>query len=174
MTAMSGKFKALAGFSSNNFDIPYILVRLLANGIFEIPSLLDESTAKPWEKVNIDIKEIARLGRYSSPSLLGLCTVLGVPSPKEEISGKDVSKAFFDGRIEEIKDYCERDVAATANCLLRLQGKELLEMESVVMEKSFREEGYRSELDRLLDTGEADLFALTKEGIRLSDRKSVV
>jgi len=47
-------------------------------------------------------------------SLHALSKVLGIPSPKEgEIEGKDVAKAYQDGRIKEICQYCEKDVETT-------------------------------------------------------------
>jgi predicted PolB exonuclease-like 3'-5' exonuclease len=47
------------------------------------------------------------------------CDHLGIPSPKEEeITAENVSVAFKDGRIKEIKEYCLRDVQATYNAYL--------------------------------------------------------
>jgi len=171
---IKGKFTAFAGFASNDFDIPYIITRMWAEGTYIIPELLDESNAKPWEKVNVDLKQIVRMGRPVSPSLLGLCTTLGVPSPKDGITGKEVSQAFFDGRLEEIKEYCERDVVSTANCLLKLQGREILPQESVPLSKSFKAKGYASELDKLLATGDVDLNALAKEGANLNKKEQAL
>lgn len=171
LNEMNVKFDAIGGFATNDFDIPFLIIRMLANDITDVPRLLDESTEKPWTCKNFDLKQAVKLGRPRSPSLLGLCTVLGVDSPKQGISGKDVSQAFFDGRIEEIKDYCERDVTATVNCLLRLQGKEVLPQVSVKLEKSYKEKGYKSELDKLLATGDVDMEGLAKEGAKLNKKE---
>lgn len=171
MLEIQDKFTAVAGFASNDFDIPYIITRMWANGIFNIPSIIDESNEKPWTCKNFDLKQAVRMGRPVSPSLLGLCTTLGVPSPKDGISGKEVSQAFFEGRLEEIKVYCEKDVTATINCLLVLQGREVLPQNSVAMEKSYGDKEYASELDKLFSTEELDVEALAKEGAKLTKKE---
>lgn len=171
LNEVGSKFVAFGGFASNDFDIPFIITRMWANGIIDIPALLDESNAKPWEKVNFDLKQAVRMGRPVSPSLLGLCNTLGVPSPKDGITGKEVSQAFFDGRIEEIKDYCERDVASTTNCLLVLQGRDILEHLSVPLSKSYKASEYKSELDKLFSTENVDVEGLAKEGATLTKKE---
>lgn len=168
---MKKNFTAVGGFNSNSFDIPYLITRMWAHGLFKICSLIDESNEKPWTKINVDLREAIRMGRPSAPSLLSLCTLLSVPSPKEAITGKEVPKAFFEGRIIEIKDYSERDVEATINCLLKLQGKEILPSVSVKIEKSYKEKGYASELDKLFATEEVDLEGLSKEGAKLTKKE---
>jgi predicted PolB exonuclease-like 3'-5' exonuclease len=57
--------------------------------------------------------------------------VLDVASPKDKMDGSEVNKAYWDGRLEEIKDYCEKDLVATARVLLRLTTKFILEDEQV-------------------------------------------
>lgn len=171
--SVNGKFNTTCTFAGAMFDVPFLLLRLMSNGIFDIPKILDETTLKPWEKVSVDLKELVKLGRYSSSSLLGLCTLLGVDSPKDGITGKDVSKAFYDGRIDEITAYCERDVLATANCLLRLRGEELVELESIKLTKRFQETPieYRSEIDKLFITGDIQPEALAKEAAKNLTKK---
>ena len=38
---------------------------------------------------------------------------LSVKSPKDAMDGSQVHQYFWDGRIEEIKTYCEKDVSVT-------------------------------------------------------------
>jgi len=166
-------FKAVCGFASNMFDIPFILIRLLSHGIMNIPAILDESHKKPWEKVNIDLKDMIRLGRYSAPSLLGLATTLGVDSPKDGIIGAEVSAAFYKGRLEEITAYCERDVLCTANCLLVLLGEEQVEMEVVQITQSFEDTDYPSMIEGLLEGQDIPMTAFSKEVLNLGDSDSV-
>jgi len=36
------------------------------------------------------------------------------------MNGSEVSKAYWNDRLEEIKTYCEKDVKATANVILKM------------------------------------------------------
>ena len=164
------KYKELCTFAGNGFDNPFLILRMLANNITEIPRVLDESNKKPWEMSNVDLKDLSRLGRFSPSSLLGLATLLGLPSPKDVITGSEVSKAFFDGRLEEIKTYCEKDTLTTANCLLRMQGLPILTLDSVEYVPKVEEKEYKSEIDKLFATGELDQKRILDEGKILTDK----
>ena len=45
---------------------------------------------------------------------------LGIHSPKEECNGSLVWQWVEDGRIEEVAQYCKRDVAATREVFKRM------------------------------------------------------
>jgi hypothetical protein len=55
-----------------------------------------------------------------------VCHELNIPSPKEELAGGEVSQTFWRGDLDLIMEYCERDVLATANVLLRLSNFDIL------------------------------------------------
>ena len=55
---------------------------------------------------------------FSSLDLI--CECLGVPTPKNKMEGKDVGPAYFSGKLDEIKTYCEKDVEATCRVILKL------------------------------------------------------
>ena len=58
-----------------------------------------------------------------------------MPSPKNDIEGKDVGRVYWheDG-LPRIVDYCRRDVVTVARLLLRFKGDDkLLEDEQVVV-----------------------------------------
>ena len=38
------------------------------------------------------------------------------------MSGPEVSEYYYDGRLDEIKTYCEKDIKATANIILKIAG----------------------------------------------------
>jgi len=102
----------LSGYRIINFDIPWILHKLHKYQI-EPASILYTYDKKPWEMRIVDIAEDWK-GKFAwTASFDEVCYELGVKSPKENISGKDVHKYFLDGRIEEIKDYCEMDVSSS-------------------------------------------------------------
>jgi predicted PolB exonuclease-like 3'-5' exonuclease len=41
-----------------------------------------------------------------------MCYELDVESPKDKISGSDVHKYYWLGKLVEIKEYCEKDIKA--------------------------------------------------------------
>ena len=50
------------------------------------------------------------------------CRRFDVESPKGSIDGSQVARAYRAGRIEDIGEYCLRDVRATAELFRRLEG----------------------------------------------------
>lgn len=111
----------LAGHTIKNFDIPFIGKRMVINGIN--PShLIFYLNRKPWESPYLDIAEIFSFSGWgqSHTSLDLMSAVLGHESPKDEMDGSQVHKYFYDGRIEEIRGYCEKDVLALIKCFQSL------------------------------------------------------
>jgi hypothetical protein len=49
-----------------------------------------------------------------------MCCVLGVESPKDEIAGKDVHRTYWEGNVDKIIEYCEKDVAAVIDCFRKM------------------------------------------------------
>ncbi len=123
----------IAGHNLKEFDIPFICRRMIINKI-KLPNLLRIHGARPWQVPHLmDTLELWKFGDYKNYSSLDLlCSILGVPSPKDKMEGSQVSRAYWEGKIEEIKSYCEKDVLATARVMLRLLGREYLADEAVV------------------------------------------
>ncbi len=117
------------GHNIKEFDIPFICRRLLINNI-EIPKSLKLYGKKPWEtKHLIDTMELWRFGDYKHYTSLSLLTFLmGVKSPKEDIDGSMIRDVYFENNdLIRIVKYCERDVLATCQVLLRYMNLPLLE-----------------------------------------------
>ena len=56
------------------------------------------------------------------PTLHAACVAFGIPSPKSaEMHGYAVPRAYREGRLSEIAEYCRRDVEATAELFRRLE-----------------------------------------------------
>ena len=74
--------------------------------------------------------ELWKFGDYKNYiSLKLLAYSLGIPSPKDDISGKDVGRVYWqENDLERIKTYCEKDVLTTAQIILRLKGMDLLSL----------------------------------------------
>lgn len=118
----------LCGHAIINFDAPFIMKRLIVNGV-DLPVMFDVAHLKPWEVNYLDTANLWKGTAYKASSLIAVATALGLPSPKEDISGGNVRKLYFEGDIDRISRYCERDVIATANVVMKLRGEEPLEAE---------------------------------------------
>ena len=117
----------LCGHNAKEFDFPYICRRMLINGI-ELPNTLNISGKKPWEINHLDTMELWKFGDFKAyTSLALLCHVFEIPTPKDDISGADVARVFYeDNDLERIARYCEKDVAALIQLFLRMKGEELV------------------------------------------------
>ncbi len=123
-----------AGHNIKRFDIPFLCKRALINGM-KVPSQFNTIGKKPWELTLIDTAEVWSFGAWqeSFTSLDTLTAVLGVPSPKGDIDGSQVSSVFWkDGDLDRIARYCEQDVIATINVLIALSGFEIAEPENTL------------------------------------------
>ncbi len=100
------------GFNLMDFDLRFIYQRSVILGIKPSQFL---NFARYRNSPIFDIMcEWSKWNLQTKISLHALSKVLGIPSPKEgEIEGKDVAKAYQDGRIKEICQYCEKDVETT-------------------------------------------------------------
>lgn len=121
-------YHILCGHNAKEFDFPYICRRMLINGI-ELPETLNISGKKPWEISHLDTMELWKFGDFKAyTSLALLCHVFNIPTPKDDISGADVARVYFEEKdLERIKVYCEKDVVALIQLFLRMRGDALVE-----------------------------------------------
>jgi 3'-5' exonuclease len=124
VTKFSVTYKILCGHNLKQFDIPYIIRRSIVNSI-NLPISFDLYGKKPWdlETLFIDTREMwAGLAfNLGSSSLESVSAALGIPSPKTDMSGADVSTIFYapadvngkDG-LPTIGKYCNGDIICTA------------------------------------------------------------
>jgi len=117
----------LCAHNGKEFDFPYIARRMIINRI-KLPKQLSVFGKKPWETAFCDTMELWRFGDYKHYTSLELLThILGIPSPKQDIEGKDVARVYYEEKdLERIKAYCQNDVIAIAQVMLRYLGKDLL------------------------------------------------
>lgn len=122
----------LCAHNGKEFDFPYLARRLLINGL-PLPSILDIAGKKPWEVRHLDTMELWKFGDYKHYTSLNLLTnIFGIPSPKGDISGADVSRVYWENNdLERIATYCEKDVEALAQLFCRYQGKPLIKEERI-------------------------------------------
>ena len=123
----------LCAHNGKEFDFPYIARRMIINKI-SLPKQLAVYGKKPWETPFCDTMELWRFGDYKHYTSLELLThILGIPSPKQDIEGKDVARVYYEENdLERIKNYCENDVIAIAQIMLRYMGKDLLQEAQIV------------------------------------------
>ena len=127
------KFAILCGHNAKEFDFPYICRRLLIHGI-TLPTILDIAGKKPWEINHLDTMELWKFGDYKAyTSLALLCHIFQIPTPKDDISGEDVARVFYEEKnLERIKVYCEKDVVALIQLLRKMMGKNLIKEDKII------------------------------------------
>lgn len=118
----------LCGHNSKEFDIPFICRRLLIHGM-ALPSILNLAGKKPWEIQHLDTMELWKFGDYKAyTSLALLCYVFKIPTPKDDISGADVARVYYEEQdLPRITTYCEKDVIALIQLFLRMNGEPLID-----------------------------------------------
>jgi len=122
-----GGQKFLCGHNSKEFDFPYIARRSLVNGL-KLPRMFDLAGKKPWEVNHLDTMQLWKFGDYKHFTSLKLLTKLfNVPTPKEDISGADVGRVFWEeDNLERIRVYCEKDTIAVARLMQRFRNTEII------------------------------------------------
>ncbi len=102
------RFK-FSGHNIKEFDIPFLCRRMVINNL-RLPALFDISGKKPWETEMVDTLQLWKFGDNKNYTSLKLLThVLGIPSPKEDIEGKDVCMVYYEQQgLKRIVEYCQR------------------------------------------------------------------
>ncbi|MBU6342001.1 MAG: 3'-5' exonuclease [Bacteroidetes bacterium] len=125
---------AICGHNIKEFDIPYICRRMLVNQL-PLPRMLDIAGKKPWEtKHLVDTLEMWKFGDNKNYTSLRLLTaIFNIPSPKDDIDGSDVARVYWEERdLDRIATYCEKDVIATVQLLLRMKRLPMIGSEQVI------------------------------------------
>lgn len=108
---------SLCAHFGKGFDYP-VLCRKYVMHQLPLPSVLNISGKKPWEIPLEDTQDLWKFGDMRhSVSLDLLAHIFGLPSPKSEMHGSEVSHYYYnvpDG-INKIAKYCEADVRTLIN-----------------------------------------------------------
>lgn len=118
---MADPKRNICAHNGKEFDFPYMGRRYLIHQL-PLPKIIAEiQSAKPWDVRVIDTMNLWKFGDFKSfTSLDLLCAILDIPSPKDDMDGSMVGKVFWeDHDHDRIARYCEQDVIATAQVLLR-------------------------------------------------------
>lgn len=122
----------LCGHNAKEFDFPFIARRMLLHGI-DLPGALDIAGKKPWEIAHLDTMELWKFGDYKHYSSLSLlCHIFKIPTPKDDISGADVARVYYEDKdLGRIVKYCQKDVVALIQLFLRFRNEGLVEEDNI-------------------------------------------
>lgn len=122
----------LCGHNIREFDVPWICRRLLINGM-PLPPVIDLYGKKPWEVNHLDTLDLWKFGDYKHYTSLNLlANIFNIPTPKDDMDGSMVGKVYWeqDG-LNRIAEYCNKDVIAVAQLIMRLRGIALIEQNNI-------------------------------------------
>ena len=124
--------RVLCAHNGKEFDFPYIARRMIVHRI-KLPIKLNLFGKKPWEVPHLDTMELWKFGdRKQYTSLKLLTSILGIPSPKEDLDGSKVAKVYYkDKDLKKIVRYCEKDTIAVAQLFLRFNNERLVEKHEI-------------------------------------------
>lgn len=98
------------GHNVMDFDLRFIYQRSI---VLDVKPTADLNFARYRSYPIFDtMKEWAKWSN-ANVGLEFLAVALGIPSPKDGIDGSQVAKFFEDGKVNDILEYCKRDVETT-------------------------------------------------------------
>lgn len=132
-TQFSRPFHRLCAHNGKEFDFPYIARRMSVHSL-KLPLALQIAGKKPWEVPHLDTMELWKFGDYKHYTSLKLLThTLNIPSPKTDLDGSQVAEVYHnDNDLDRIVNYCEQDVLAVAQIILRFARRPLLDAKEIV------------------------------------------
>ena len=123
----------LCAHNGKEFDFPYLFRRFIINNI-PVPAILNRMNKKMWDPGLEDTMELWGGTQWKYKCSIELLTyILGIDSPKDEMSGADVASIYYDAVIEsedpkiiqeafaKIGKYNAKDVVAGVNVYARLK-----------------------------------------------------
>lgn len=102
------------------FDLRFLTQRSIVNGVRPHPVIGRAASAKPWEQEKVYDTMVQWAGVGGKISLDKLCKALSIASPKSDLDGSKVWDYVQAGRIQEVADYCKRDVQAVRSVFWRM------------------------------------------------------
>jgi len=126
-------YHLLCAHNGKEFDFPFIARRMVIHQI-ELPKALNLFGKKPWEIPHLDTLELWKFGDYKHYTSLKLLTsILGVPSPKDDIDGSQVAGVYYkENDLGRIVNYCEKDTIAVAQVFLKFKREALLTDKEII------------------------------------------
>ncbi len=116
----NGRLPRLVSFNGRGYDGPMLMVRSAQHGVRASRHMVGPryTIAEHCDLAEVFNFQGATRENYS---LEYWCRRFDVESPKGSIDGSQVSRVYREGRIDDIGEYCLRDVRATAQVYRRLE-----------------------------------------------------
>lgn len=117
-------YDKFVSFNGRSFDVPFLNHRSLVYGIKPSKNLLEGRYPSQQKTCrHVDLMDVFTFyGAMSRrPSLHLLCRAYGIASPKELLDGSEIQGTFAEGQGEEIANYNQADLLATAALYERSQ-----------------------------------------------------
>lgn len=111
----------LCGFNIKQFDVPTTRLKALECGVeVKLNDVFSDSGKKPWELKMCDLMEALKGTGYNTLSVREACFILGIESPKDDISGAEVSEVYYSEGIDRIATYCNKDVITNVRMFVKI------------------------------------------------------
>jgi len=123
----------LCAHNGKEFDFPFLCRRMLVNGI-ALPRSLQLSGKRPWEILHQDTMELWKFGDYKSYTSLDLlAAIFDIPGSKNEMSGDQVTRVYYEENdLEKIGRYCREDVVVLAQLYLKMNLQPVVRAENII------------------------------------------
>lgn len=111
----------LSGYGIKRFDMPWLSKRMMSKNI-KPPSIISTYGKKPWDIDVFDLPEVWGQGNMqeSYTPFEVACVSLDIETSKDDLTGAKVKEAYWNGELERIKKYCERDVEVSMKLATKL------------------------------------------------------
>ncbi len=116
----SSRLPQLVTYNGRGYDGPVLMVRSAQNGVSPSRNLVPNRYAVEDHCDLMDILSFHGASRDRF-SLDYWCRRFDIESPKGSIDGSQIGRAYRGGRIDDIGEYCLRDVRATGELFRRLR-----------------------------------------------------
>jgi 3'-5' exonuclease len=111
----------LVTFNGNSFDLPVLRYRAMIHGV-AAPGLAARAYFNRYTEDAVDLCDIlSSFSPQGKATLHEISRVMGLPGKPKGFDGGEVERYFREGKIKEIADYCEIDIANTYQVWLRYE-----------------------------------------------------
>jgi hypothetical protein len=179
---LTQQFKYVCGANILAYDLPMIINNgwKYFNVVQVLPDQFLTSGKKQWNlDMVIDLMETFKGTHYYNSSVEEICYHFDIPTPKDDISGAEVSETYYNEGIGRISTYVKKDVLANINIFLKMQGKDIYTEFvdrsdiQIVDERTVLEKLYAT--NQLTDNLKKDIEKLTqKKKLTATDKKNLV
>ena len=124
------KVPTLVSWNGNGFDLPVLQYRALIHSVqsatyWDTGEFSNEfkwnNYQSRYHRRHIDVMDmLSKFQPRASASLDDICKLTGLPG-KIGVGGENVFDAYLDGKLQEIRDYCEIDALSTYLVYLRFE-----------------------------------------------------